>query len=209
MPVELGTYLAFVGASILLLLLPGPTVLTVISQSLAHGRRTALPSVLGVGLGDLCAASLSLLGVGTLLAASATAFEVMKFAGAAYLVWMGVKMWRNPPGEALLVPVAPARRRVMFRDAALVTLFNPKAILFFVAFVPQFIRHDAPFAPQAAVLVVTFSGLGMLNSWAYAALANRARGLIRRPAVLRRATRGAAAMLIAAGVASAFTRRAA
>ncbi|WP_118134245.1 LysE family translocator [Oceanicella sp. SM1341] len=209
MPVESGTFLAFVGASILLLLLPGPTVLTVISQSLAHGRRTALPSVLGVGLGDLCAGTLSLLGVGTLLAASATAFEVMKLAGAAYLVWLGVKMWRHPPEGALSVAVAPARRWVMFRDAALVTLFNPKGILFFVAFVPQFIRHDAPFVPQAAVLVVTFAVLGMLNSWAYAALANRARDLIRRPAVLRGATRGAAGMLIAAGVAAAFTRRAA
>ena len=212
LPVEPHLLLAFAVASFALLIIPGPTIILVISQALAHGGRIALASVLGVGLGDLAAASLSLIGVGTVLAASATAFTVIKWVGAAYLIWIGIKMWRSPVTPVLVEedPVdKKARSWSVFRDAFVVTLFNPKGIVFFIAFVPQFISNQHPFVSQAAVYVVTFVVLGMLNAAAYAMLASYAREWIKRPSILLGATRTGAAFLISAGVASVFVRRAA
>jgi threonine/homoserine/homoserine lactone efflux protein len=203
--------IAFTAASLVLLAVPGPTIVMVVSQALAHGHRVAFASVIGVGLGDLAAASLSLLGVGTLLAASATAFTVIKLLGAAYLIWIGISMWRSPATPLKLNKVSIGgtdQSMTVFRDAFLVTLFNPKGIVFFVAFVPQFITHDHAFAPQAAVFVVIFVTLGMMNAAVYAMLASSARDWIKRPSVLRIATRIGAAFLISAGVASLFVRRA-
>ncbi|MGN6550820.1 MAG: LysE family translocator [Pararhizobium sp.] len=210
MPVSPAAFFAFVAASLVLLVIPGPTLIMVIGQALAHGRRVALASLFGVTLGDIVATSLSLLGVGTLLAASATAFMLVKWAGAAYLIYVGIKMWRSPvtlPTIDAAEPAAVSRRHV-FRDAFLVTALNPKSIIFFMAFVPQFITHDRPFAPQAATFIVTFVVLGTSVASTYALLAASARRLIRRPKVIRRATRTGAALLVSAGVASALAQRA-
>lgn len=208
MPVSTETLLTFSIATMILLVIPGPTIIMVISQALAHGRRVALASVLGVGLGDLAAASLSIIGVGTILAASATVFTVIKWAGAVYLIYIGIKMWITPV-SAPEIDMSPGKggRRSAFRDAFLVTLLNPKGIVFFMAFVPQFITHKAPFAPQAALFVAVFVALGIFNAWAYAMLASGARQFIRRPAVLRAATRTGAGFLIGAGLFSALARR--
>jgi threonine/homoserine/homoserine lactone efflux protein len=210
MPVHTDILLTFIAASTILLIIPGPTIIMVISQALAHGRRVAFACVAGVGLGDLAAASLSIIGVGTILAASATVFLVVKWLGAAYLVYIGIKMWRDPVSiPDLDFGSLQQSRWPVFRDAFLVTLLNPKGIVFFMAFVPQFISPAAPFAPQAAVFVVVFVLLGIVNAWAYALLASGARNIIRRPTVLRTATRGGAVLLVGAGVASAFVRRSA
>jgi threonine/homoserine/homoserine lactone efflux protein len=183
----------------------------VISQALAHGRHVALASVLGVGLGDLAAASLSIIGVGTVLAASATAFLVIKWLGAAYLIWIGIKMWRSPITPLTIDMATRDKSKTawpIFRDAFLVTLFNPKGIVFFVAFVPQFISPESAFAPQASIFVLTFVILGMVNAAVYAMLASAARNWIKRPEVLRGATWIGASFLISAGLASAFVRKA-
>ncbi|MEX6506316.1 LysE family translocator [Jiella sp. M17.18] len=208
MPVEPATLAAFVLASTILLVIPGPTVVMVVGQALAHGRRVALASVAGVGLGDLCAASLSLAGVGALLAASAEAFAVLKWAGAAYLVFMGIKLWRHPPAFAQTPGDAPAGSpRKVFQDAFLVTLFNPKGIVFFAAFVPQFVSPAQAYLPQAAIFVGVFVALGIANAALYARLAATARSLARRPVVLRRMGRTGAVCLISAGIASALVQR--
>ncbi len=208
MPVSIETLLTFSIASFVLLIIPGPTIIMVISQALAHGKRVALASVLGVGLGDLAAASLSIIGVGTILAASATIFSVIKWVGAAYLIYIGIKMWRTPVSVPQIeTDVSENRRWPIFRDSFLVTLLNPKGIIFFVAFVPQFITPSANFAPQAAVFVGIFVLLGIFNAWAYATLASGARHIIRKPSVLQTATRTGAVFLIGAGLFSALTRR--
>lgn len=211
LPVEPAVLAAFVAASFVLLVIPGPTIIMVITQALAHGRRTALASVLGVGLGDLGAASLSIIGVGTLLAASALAFTAIKVVGALYLIWIGIKLWRTP--IAPLVVDLEARTDEphwsVFRDAFLVTLFNPKGIVFFLAFVPQFITPAHAFGPQAATLVVVFVVLGMINALGYALLADSARQLVRQPRILRAATRVGAGFLVSAGLATLLIRRAA
>ena len=205
---ELSTVLLFASASIVLLVIPGPTVALVIARSLAEGRRVALPLVLGVGMGDLAAASLALAGAGTLLAASATAFAVVKWMGAAYLIWLGVKLFRAEPRvpQAGDAPAAGSAWAA-FRDGFLVTLFNPKGILFFVAFVPQFIRADAGYAGQAAVFALLFAALGVINGAAYALGADALRRVIRQARVLRWMNRAGGVAIAGAGVAALFTRR--
>jgi threonine/homoserine/homoserine lactone efflux protein len=146
--------------------------------------------------------------VGTILAASATVFLIVKWLGAAYLIYIGVKMWREPVSlPEFDLGGAQGSRWPVFRDSFLVTLLNPKGIVFFMAFVPQFISHSAPFAPQAATFVIVFVLLGVVNAWAYAMLASGARHFIRQPHVLRTASRSGGVLLIGAGLLSAFARR--
>jgi threonine/homoserine/homoserine lactone efflux protein len=212
MPVSPEHFAAFVLASVILLVIPGPTIIMVITQALAHGRKVAFASVIGVGLGDLLATSLSIAGAGALLAASASLFQVLKFVGAAYLVWIGYKMWRTPvqiPNMSETeASAASGRPAVIFRDSFLITALNPKGILFFVAFVPQFIDPALPYAPQAAIYVLTFTALGILNAAMFAFAAASARQTIRRPQVMKVAMRTGGSLLVMAGVAAALTRRA-
>lgn len=201
----LETWLAFLLASAAMLAIPGPTILLIIGQSLGAGRGRALPLVAGVALGDLTAITLSLAGLGALLAASSLAFTVLKWAGAAYLIWLGLRMWRAPV-TAEAAPALTARRA--FRDAYVVTALNPKGIAFFVAFVPQFINPGAPFLPQAALLVGSFVTLAAANALLYALLAGRLSGTVARPSVRRAFNRLGGTMLMGAGVATAAMRRA-
>ena len=204
------TLLAFALASTLLIVVPGPTVTLVVARSLSEGRAAAVPLAIGVALGDLVATSLSLAGVGALLAASATAFTLVKWAGALYLVWIAVGLWRAPPPEVAVAPLAPspASARRALRDGFLVTVFNPKGIVFFVAFVPAFIDRAAPYAPQAITFVALFTLIGAVNVLAYALGADRLRAMIARPAVLRGMARSGALLLGATGVATLLARRA-
>ncbi|MEL6207596.1 MAG: LysE family translocator [Pseudomonadota bacterium] len=206
----LDLWLTFLAASTALLLIPGPTVLLVLSYALSQGRRVAVATALGVATGDLIAITAALAGLGALLSTSAVAFTVLKWVGAAYLVWLGISMWRkagraagmSPDGEA-----PPAAARAVFGHAALVTALNPKSIGFFVAFVPQFIRPEAAFLPQAAVIVASFVGLAAANALAYALLADRLRARIGQPGVIRGLTRAGGAVLVAMGAATALVRR--
>lgn len=200
---EFSVWLAFAGASAAMLVIPGPTLLLVIGASLAGGRGAARPLVLGVAAGDLVAMSVSLAGLGAVLAASADAFAVLKWIGAAYLLWLAVKLWRAPVAETAAAPI-PGRR--LARDAFVVTALNPKGIAFFVAFVPLFLDPSRPLLPQAAVMVPTFVLLGALNAWAYAAFAARASAAVRRASVRRAFNRAGAALLGAASVATATLR---
>lgn len=205
------TWLAFVAASAVLLVIPGPTILLVLSYALSQGKKVALAVASGVALGDLIAMTASLAGLGALLAASATAFTMVKLIGAAYLVWLGVGMLRKARAADPKLPVAPTAEspRRMFIHAAAVTAMNPKSIGFFLAFVPQFIHSDRPLLPQAAILIVTFVILGAINALAYALLADRLRTRLARPEAVRRLTRAGGLTLIAMGAFTAFARRAA
>lgn len=207
MPFDL--WLTFIAASTALLLIPGPTVLLVLSYALSKGRGVALASAGGVALGDLVAMSASLMGLGALLLASATAFTMLKWVGAVYLVWLGVKLIRSAPDADVGLPVACAdvTGRSVFWHAAAVTALNPKSIAFFIAFVPQFVTLNAPLPPQFAILIATFVGLAALNALAYALLADRLRRRIQRPGVLAWLTRAGGGALIAMGIVTAALRR--
>ncbi len=199
---------AFVAASAVLLVIPGPTILLVVSYALGRGWKVAAPVATGVALGDLTAMTLSMLGVGALLAGSATLFTAVKWLGAGYLVWLGVKLWRagaRLDAEARTEP-APAGR--MLAHAWLVTVLNPKSIVFFVAFLPQFLDPGRPFWPQVAVFEATFVVLAFANAFGYALLAARARRLAASPRALRALNRVGGTALIAAGAAAVTVRAA-
>lgn len=203
-------WLAFAAASALLVLIPGPTVLLTLSYALSQGRRVAVAMALGVALGDLVAMSASLLGLGALLAASATAFTVVKWIGAAYLAWLGLSMLRANPARglgAVETPAAVPTARV-FRHAATVTALNPKSIAFFVAFVPQFLTPGAAYAPQVAILLATFVTIAAANALAYALLAGRLRDRIARPATARWLNRTGGGMLLVMAAMTATLKKA-
>src|SRR5271167_5011736 len=194
-------WLAFVAASAVLLAIPGPTVLLVISYALGHGRRSATSTVAGVALGDFTAMTASMLGLGALLAASAGLFTALKWVGAAYLVFLGVKLWRAPVGvaESAEAIVKVARPSCIFLHAYAVTALNPKSIVFFIAFLPQFLDGARAVLPQLVIFEASFLALATANALAYALLASAARRTIRRPRVQRAVNRTGGTLLIGAG----------
>ena len=195
-------WLAFVAASSILLVIPGPTVLLVVSYALGQGWRTALPMAVGVALGDFTAMTLSMLGLGALLAASATLFTILKWIGAPYLVWLGIKLWRA--GGTLDAPprtdaVSAAK---MLGHAWLVTALNPKSITFFVAFLPAFLDPKADFLTQMLVFETTFLVLAFANAFGYALVASRARGFVANPRAIGIVNKVGGGLLIGAGAAT-------
>ena len=165
-------WLAYVAATAVLLIIPGPTILTVISYSMAQGKRARLPLVAAVALGDSTALVLSLLGLGTLLAASAFWFTVVKVVGGLYLLFLGIRMLRAGVSPAqVLKPSAPESMWRLFGNTWLVTALNPKGIVFFVAFLPQFINRHADINHQLWVLAITFVVMATINATLYAVFA--------------------------------------
>ncbi|WP_306028421.1 LysE family translocator [Stappia sp. MMSF_3263] len=207
----LETWLAFSAASFVLLAVPGPTILLVVAYALGHGRAAASATVIGVALGDLTAMTASMLGLGALLATSATLFTALKWIGGAYLVWLGVKLWRAPvtvaPDVEPDAPRAPALRIALHTYA--VTALNPKSIVFFVAFLPMFLDTAQPLLPQMAILEVTFIVLATLNAAAYGLMATLVRTRIRKPSVRMWINRAGGSMMIGAGLLAIGWRRAA
>jgi len=206
---DLEVWGAFVVASTALLLIPGPTVLLVLSYAISQGRKVAVATVAGVALGDLLAMTASLLGLGAVVLASATLFTVLKWVGAAYLVYLGIKLFRSA-AEASLDPVDKAGDTTtgsVFMHATAVTALNPKSIVFFIAFVPQFIDAEAALLSQFSILITTFVALAAVNALAYALLADKLRQRIAKPSVLAWFSRIGGGTLIAMGVATAAFRR--
>ncbi len=205
----LAQWLPFAIASAILVAIPGPTVLLVVSYALGHGRKYALATMLGVALGDLTAMTASMLGLSVLLAASTELFMVVKWIGAAYFVYLGIKLWRAPViGTDAVKPSGDLRTGRILAHAYAVTTLNPKSIIFFVAFVPQFVDPHAASVSQIAILEATFVGLAA-NAFAYALRASGARRAIRKPSVQRAVNRTGGALLMGAGVFAAAWKKAA
>lgn len=206
MSVEL--WFAFAAASAVLLIIPGPTILTVISYSMAHGRRANVSLVAAVALGDSTALVVSLLGLGALLATSALWFTVVKLAGGLYLLYLGIKLLRaGISSTELATPAAPGSRWKLFVNTYLVTALNPKGIVFFVAFLPQFINPSAPVAPQLWILATTFVVMASVNATLYAVFAASARRLLSSPVAQRRFNVAGGSLLSAAGVWALLAKR--
>lgn len=202
-------YLAFVVATVIALVVPGPIILLVVSYALARGHNVTLALVSGVILGDLIAMSVTLAGLGIVLAASASVFTMMKWAGALYLAWMGIGMIRKAgTATAELQAVGQRGSGTAFRDGFIVTLLNPKSIGFFIAFVPQFIDSANPVVPQFLIMIVTFVGLGGINVLAYALLAARLRDKVTRPGALAWLQRAGGGVLICLAAFTLTLRRA-
>lgn len=202
------TYLAFIAASIIMLLVPGPTVLLVIAHSLREGKRATLPTIAGVMAGDALAVTVSLAGLGALIATSATLFTALKWVGAAYLIWLGIRTLMQAPRKlGSTERDAPATSRKMAANAFVVTALNPKGIAFFVAFLPQFVDPTAATTPQLAIMAISFVCLAGTTNLGYALAASRASVLIQRPLWQRATQWTSGCALIGAGVLTAAMRR--
>jgi threonine/homoserine/homoserine lactone efflux protein len=202
------TWIAFSAAAGIVLVIPGPTILAVISHSLTHGRKAALPLVAGVMLGDFTAMTVSLLGLGALLAASAALFSVMKLLGALYLVYLGVKLWRSDPKAEASDPGGKAvSGKSLLSNLFVITALNPKSIAFFVAFLPQFVTPSAHVLSQLLLLEGTFVFLAGVNAALYAFFAGRLRERVRNTGTRRWLNRCGGTALIGAGLLTAAMRR--
>lgn len=194
----------FVAATGLLMLVPGPNVALIVANSIAHGRRYGL---LTVG-GTLTAMAIQLLlngiGMTALLAAAGSWFEWIRWIGAAYLVFLGIRQWRAPTTN-IKAPSMPKSPRALYGRAVLVGLTNPKTLFFYGAFFPQFVAAGRPAAPQLVVLCATFLATALVLDSLWALLAGRARPLLATRGRLRNRLSGG--VLVGAGVGLALAHR--
>lgn len=171
---------AFVIASLVLALTPGPAVIYVVTRTLAQGRRAGLASVAGVALGNLGNAVGAAIGLAALFAVSSLAFTVVKYAGAAYLVYLGVRALRTTSTEGAQAGFGSASHERIFRDGFLVALLNPKTAIFFAAFLPQFMDPAGSVILQSMSLGVVFVLLASMTDCAYVLAASAAAPLLGR-----------------------------
>jgi threonine/homoserine/homoserine lactone efflux protein len=166
------TFLVFAAASVVLLVVPGPAVIYVITRGAVHGRRAGVVSVLGVALGNFTHAIAAAVGISALIASSATAFSIVKYAGAVYLIYLGIRALSNGDDAPTLVGHRERTDRRLFWEGFVVDLLNPKTALFFLAFLPQFVDPDqGAVAPQMLILGAVFTSLGLLSDGTYAVTA--------------------------------------
>jgi len=205
----LESWIAFVVASTILLLVPGPTITIVVSYALARGRSSAWATVSGATLGDFTAMTVSLAGTGAVLAASATSFTALKLLGAAYLIWLGIQLWRADPSAARdATNERESSTASMFWNCYVVTALNPKSIVFFIAFVPQFVNSGEPVLMQFVILAVTFLILAATTLTVWATLAGNLRAGLQKPCAVRAMNRIGGSFLIVAGLLTIAARRA-
>ena len=191
---------AFALASCLLLIIPGPTILTVVSYSVSHGSRVYFPLISAVALGDATALVLSIAGLGAVLATSAWLFTVVKWVGGLYLIYLGVRLIRSDSANIEADSAGTLDSKwALFRNTWLVTALNPKGIVFFVAFLPQFIDTSLATTPQLWILSTTFVILATVNALLYAVFAVNARRLLTSPVAQKRFNFGGGSLLILAG----------
>jgi threonine/homoserine/homoserine lactone efflux protein len=202
------SFIPFVLAITLILIIPGPTIILVISQAVAHGRKSVVPLVAGVLLGDFTAMAFSLLGLGAVLSTSAALFVVFKWVGALYLFYLGIKLWKsNPQKQSAQGSAQKTSARSLFQSSFIVTALNPKGIAFFVAFLPQFINPATPALPQLTLLGGTFLFLAVLNAALYAIFAGQLIEYIKKENVRKWFNRCGGGALISAGIITAGLQR--
>jgi len=172
---------AFLAASLVLAVTPGPGVLYIVTRSLTQGRRSGLASVAGVALGNLGNALGAALGLAALFAISSTAFVIVKYVGAAYLIYLGIRVLRSAaPSPGASRPLPPVSARRAFRDGLLVAVLNPKTTIFFAAFLPQFMSIDAWPVVQGIALGTLFVAIAALTDSMYALAAGSLAPLLLR-----------------------------
>ncbi|HEV8411362.1 MAG TPA: LysE family translocator [Gemmatimonadaceae bacterium] len=203
------TFLRFGAAALVLLLIPGPAVLYIVARSMAQGRRAGLVSVMGTCTGAMVHVLAATLGLSALLVASAAAFAAIKWLGAAYLIYLGLRTIFSTPAIAAPDSVAPRPVRRLYLDGVVVTVLNPKTGLFFLAFLPQFIdRARGSIAGQSLALGLTFVGLAIFTDGAYALLAGSAHRLVSPGKRAKTSLRYASGVTyVGLGIGAALTRK--
>jgi threonine/homoserine/homoserine lactone efflux protein len=173
-------FAVYIPAALVLLAIPGPAVLYIIATSVEGGRRAGLLSVAGVHLGSLVHVAAACAGLSALIVSSASAFSTVKYVGAAYLVFVGIRKWLEKDEPVELPTRAPRSGRRVFMQGVVVNVLNPKTALFFLAFLPQFVDRDRTVWTQIAVLGLVWIALGLLSDGSYALAGGTIGGLIRR-----------------------------
>lgn len=207
----LNIWLTYTGIIALLIAVPGPTALLSMTHGLRYGRRRALATVFGGVLAAMTLMTASALGLGAILAASTTAFTVLKVVGAAYLIWLGISAWRDKsvPESAVIAgqPAEMPGSLKLFRKGYMVGISNPKDLLFFAALFPNFIDASQPHAIQFATLAVTWAALDLSMMFAYACAGRRLSTLFTSQKRVRLLNRAIGSLFVFAGSALAISAR--
>ena len=197
-PVALDTFLLYFLAALGLSLTPGPNVLLALTHGALHGRRKTLWTIFGGAAGFVAVIGLSMFGIGALLQTSLAWLTILRWVGGAYLVWLGIQVWRSPPiGIDFVASREPRKGWSMARQGALSALTNPKGILFFAAFLPQFIDPDRSLLVQFAIMAATFAAIEIVTELFVASMAHRISPWLRR--VGRRFNQACGAVFIVIG----------
>jgi len=197
-------YLAYVAACFVIAIIPGPTVTVIVANSLAHGTRAGLLNVAGTQLGLGLMMAILVVGLSSVIAAMGWLFDWLRWAGAAYLIWIGFKLLRSP--EAIAQATAtPAPRGGFLVQGFLVLMANPKALLWFGAFIPQFVDPKGNYVSQIVLLGLTAMGVALVTDGAYAVLTGRAGSWLSKKRI-KLVARLSGAFLMGGGVWLALTR---
>ncbi|MES2821599.1 MAG: LysE family translocator [Pseudomonadota bacterium] len=200
-------YLLFLIMASITVLSPGPGVVMTLTNALRYGIRDTLGGIAGIAVGALVVAAISATSVGVILATSAVAFTLLKFAGAAYLIYLGIKLWRSPPLKLSEQPPQEANLARRFAEGLSLQLTNPKAVFFFISIFPQFIDLQKDYSTQFALLVLTYILLVLCIHSLYALFAHRAKSWISSERGGRTVNRAASATFVAFGVALASAQK--
>ena len=204
---ELHVYAAFVIATAIMIALPGPSVLLTVAHSISFGWKHAIFTVAGATVGIAAQLIIATIGLSSLLNVVTEAFEWLRWAGAVYLVYLGIKQWRSA-GQALNIETSPASRANLFVQGFVVTTFNPKSLIFIAAFLPQFIDAAKPSGLQFFIIVPTFLFITFTVTSVWALVAGNVRGFLQRSWALKPVLRTAGGVMILAGFGLALARRA-
>lgn len=198
---EIHLFLAFCAAVTVLMLLPGPIVTLIVAISLREGTRTGLATVAGATLGNAILLGTIALGLATIFSLLSAVFTVVRWVGAAYLIWLGLKAWRDHGGTAAGVEAkaTPRSARAVFLQGFLVAITNPKTIVFFIAFLPQFMDPRLPAASQLLAMSAATIAIGLVSDSSYALLAGRLRLWLTAPGRRRMQNRITGTLLIGTG----------
>ena len=168
------SYLLFFIIAVATILSPGPGVILTLTNAIRHGVSGAIGGILGIAIGTFIVAGASATSIGVILATSTVAFSIMKFVGAAYLIYLGIKLWRSPTAKMDAKCLVKKSRTQQFLEGLTLQLTNPKAVFFFMSIFPQFVDLSSNYVGQFTLLVVTYSGLVVLIHLLYALLAKSA-----------------------------------
>lgn len=203
---ELHTYLAFVLATSIMIALPGPSVLLTVAHSISFGWHRALSTVAGATVGIAVQLFVAAIGLVSLLNVVAEAFEWLRWAGAAYLVYLGIKQWRSA-GEPLEVDTASVSKTNLFVQGLVITILNPKSLIFIAAFLPQFIDAARPLGYQFSSIAPTFLVITFTVTSVWALIAGKISGFLQRQRAFQSVLRTTGGLMIIAGVSLAAARR--
>lgn len=203
---ELHVYLAFVVATSIMIALPGPSVILTVAHSISFGWRPAIATVAGATMGIAVQLIVAAIGLTSLLNVVAGAFEWLRWAGATYLVYLGIKQWRSA-SEPLKVETSEVSKRNLFVQGLVITIPNPKSLIFIAAFLPQFIDATRPLGVQFILIVPTFLVITFAVTSVWALLAGSAREFLRSQRAIQTVSKTVGGLMVVAGIKLVAARR--